>query len=1794
MLRNRWSGRLRVAGYSALALLMGLLGMGFQGALAVETPYSTAQMAAYPPNLKAVGGAPMMMLVASRDHTLFAPIFTDFEDLDGDGVMDTTYKPSFRYYGYFEQDKCYVFNSGATRFEPSVAASSNATTHVLSCGPGHGYWLGNFLNWTTMTRIDVIRKMLYGGYRVEDTEADTTLQMAPVSQDAHSFVKYYGGADVGSYTPFSNADLGGQGLTICNRGSSNVEAGAAAAVPRLRLAKGNFSLWATIPSSAVCRWTSEGGGYAFGAKTRAFFTKYGNFAAATDANGQPLQAHKTLVPSATDKLTAPGADADGELAVRVQPCVKSATLSLDSHCRLYPGSAGSPVYKPVGLLQDYGTSASPELASRVEFGLLTGSYDWNLRGGALRKNMGSLNDEIDLSSGRFCHHFGKATPPANCSDAGGVVKTFDNIRLYQIGNYNQSASDLGILPSTAPFVLPDQLKNGAYSSWGNPMSEMVVQALYYLANKNMQNAPIQDKGASRVVDQMVGLPVVTSVVDPFDDQATDGPSGLTRKALYGRSICRPTNVLAISSGSTNFDTDAADSTALGSLYDGFNTWTGKSAVAWTNQVGDNEGINSTIRSIGAVDAGFGLTPAPGNTWEMKSASCEAKFLTNLGQAAGVCPDAPGIKGSYLGAGAAYFANTHFIRTDAELAGAPATMPTYAGRAKTYAASLAGGTARIEVPVGQRTVVITPESAWDHNQSEIMPGAMLTFRAIGSEKVLSADGGVAKQSGSYVVTWNDTQFGGDYDMDMVGFLRWEVTPDPASAGNYLLDVYTDVLAHDAGAKGAYGFSIAGTGDRDALGSMDRRFLTHGSNDMARATDSACNTATVATTSSDYVLHCRFTNFGMMMVTDPIDFANHMERLDRYAWPSTATAIFDGAVATKVIDFYDVAATDKSKATSTTRTRFHVGGATDTATPTTLRDPLWYMAKYGSFDTGEATFARSSTALPDSPTAQGAGSNRNWDKLKNNGSACTGDACADGEPDGYFLARRPDLLEDRLRNLFEGLNKASNATVAVSSAQLVNGSLKYVAGYQDAGIERSGTVKAFALQPDDTFAADPNWTWNAGSKLAEVAPAMRQVITNGQSVDSSAAASPGPEVGVALRYDDLNALFHTSTVTTVTNADGTTTSTSNRSTVSDYLSALGGGTDAAAVSLSQSLIGFLRGSAAEESQLFISRGAGNRMGTIVNSSPWLQDPAAQARYSDSDFPSVGTPTVAMPSYAQFVIDRVANNKVLWVGSNDGLLHGFNALTGEPVLSYMPGTLASSLSTALSATRKEAMPLMDGSPYVGDVLIGSGVSGAEWKTYLFGSTGRGGRSVFALDVTNTGTATAAGGLTEAHAGDVFKWIFTAQDDSDLGYSLSDPVYHASSGQASPIVYLNNHKFAVLQPNGYGSSSGRGALFILFADGPGSSGQWSRITSANAAGNYVKLMAEEGTTGTGFTGATWVDLDNNGTADVLYSTDLKGRLWRFDVRSADPTEWGVAILNSDGLAKPLFQARSPAGVDLPITTAPVVTYPDYGGVMVSFGTGRAIDNGDFPNWSDVQRFFSVWDAGGYEGDRTSAPTPVTAADGTVTGVRALPSTSSMLHILLARNVDANGHGDGVVYRYTLAADGVTKVPVLTTDTAASFDPASQSGWYFEFPSAGEQLIFPPTARRTLITFTSTRPQNTTEASSSCTEKPMGTFYGINASTGQAVKSLLSVAALGSSQSSLGYGQVTDGLRVSPVSDRTGYKTSTNCPDGQVCTRPCQCNKGQVAIRLESNSGKSDACSCVDPTNLRLRWREIPGMRTK
>ena len=142
---------------------------------------------------------PLVMLVMERDHKLYYEAYNDASDLNGDGVLDVGYNPAIDYYGYFDSYKCYDYSSANSRFEP-VATTSNK-----KCS---GHWSGDFLNYLTMSRMDCLRKVLYGGYRSTDTDTETVLQRAYIPQDAHSWGKEYesiarDGYDIREYTPLA-------------------------------------------------------------------------------------------------------------------------------------------------------------------------------------------------------------------------------------------------------------------------------------------------------------------------------------------------------------------------------------------------------------------------------------------------------------------------------------------------------------------------------------------------------------------------------------------------------------------------------------------------------------------------------------------------------------------------------------------------------------------------------------------------------------------------------------------------------------------------------------------------------------------------------------------------------------------------------------------------------------------------------------------------------------------------------------------------------------------------------------------------------------------------------------------------------------------------------------------------------------------------------------------------------------------------------------------------------------------------------------------------------------------------------------------------------------------------------------------------------------------------------------------------------------------------------------------------------------------------------------------------------
>ena len=389
---------------------------------------------------------PMTMLVAGKDHKFFYEAYNDASDIGGaadggpDGKLDVRFTPTIVYYGIFDSTLCYEYSTADKRFNPKAIASALAT--CTATAP----WSGNWLNYVTTSRIDALRKVLYGGHREVDTASNTVLRRAYIPQDGHSWGKEYhststDGYNISQYTPFTVptannrriflGSLTGNAITNC---ATLKTCSDLPPLLRVRQEVGNSRVW---------DWAS---------KERPVLNdrlSSGNF------------------PNDT------GSEQNFE--VRVAVC----TPGFRAGCKLYPNGT----YKPVGLLHEYGENNS------MLFGLMTGSYDQNMSGGRLRKIISSFADEVDAQTGIFKYKM----PTAGLSP---IVESFDNLRIrgFNDGRVDQVYRNAWKIGSRAV--------QGDYPDWGNPIGEIMYEATRYFAGK--KSATPAFSGTS-TVDTAVGL-----------------------------------------------------------------------------------------------------------------------------------------------------------------------------------------------------------------------------------------------------------------------------------------------------------------------------------------------------------------------------------------------------------------------------------------------------------------------------------------------------------------------------------------------------------------------------------------------------------------------------------------------------------------------------------------------------------------------------------------------------------------------------------------------------------------------------------------------------------------------------------------------------------------------------------------------------------------------------------------------------------------------------------------------------------------------------------------------------------------------------------------------------------------------------------------------------------------------------------------------------------------------------------------------------------------------------------------
>lgn len=473
--------------------------------------------------------------------------------------------------------------------------------------------------------------------------------------------------------------------------------------------------------------------------------------------------------------------------------------------------------------------------------------------------------------------------------------------------------------------------------------------------------------------------------------------------------------------------------------------------------------------------------------------------------------------------------------------------------------------------------------------------------------------------------------------------------------------------------------------------------------------------------------------------------------------------------------------------------------------------------------------------------------------------------------YFSAKDPDELATAIRS---SLNKAAErelreAGVATAATVLEANNRKYVPKYKTA--LWSGDVEAFALDATGQTTAR---VWSAASKLPSWN--LRNIVTWDSGLSTPA--------GATFTYANL--------------------STGSRS-------ALGGAFNTA------TFVNFIRGDRSRESSEDL-RVRESILGDFINTTPVYAKDTVESSYLA--LPSLGS------SYALYVNGiKKTRHGTLYVGGNDGMLHGFKetrgaapAEDGKEIFAYVPravyGSLSNLASRTYGTTDNYHTYFVDGPLQEADVHVKApGAGSASWRNYLFGSTGAGARAVFALDITDP-TALSKSSV---------RWEISSADDSDLGHVL----YPIASG------VLQNGKWVAIFGNGYGSTAGEAKLFVVDVE----------------TGAIQKLRA--GTdTGTGLGGVRLL-LDSNGYIQNAYAGDLKGNLWKFEYDAAAPS--GFKVSNS---GNSLFVAADSGGVRQPIYQPPLLFNHSAGGKIVVFGTGRLITEAD-ADTTTIQAMYGVRD---------------------------------------------------------------------------------------------------------------------------------------------------------------------------------------------------------------------------------------------
>jgi type IV pilus assembly protein PilY1 len=608
------------------------------------------------------------------------------------------------------------------------------------------------------------------------------------------------------------------------------------------------------------------------------------------------------------------------------------------------------------------------------------------------------------------------------------------------------------------------------------------------------------------------------------------------------------------------------------------------------------------------------------------------------------------------------------------------------------------------------------------------------------------------------------------------------------------------------------------------------------------------------------------------------------------------------------------------------------------------------------------------------------------------------------------------------------------------------------------------------------------------------------------------------------------------------------------------------DAPGTTQTPSILSYLRGARNNELNpqgVGLYRFRDSVLGDIVDSSPtWVGPPISPYTATWTDLlHATGDSMVensGTQSYVQYVTAQQGRLNVVYVGGNDGFLHGFEAGStdgqgnliansttpndGKEVLAYMPGSTLYSLAnsttsancTVHTATQTQAQNIngvtpvigtsarcvdqslaianphyghnffVDATPGTGDLFYNDVNGNGVWHTWLVGGLGAGGAAIYALDITNPAPnpTASSNNFSEGNASNVVLGEWTSDRINAIGCSSTPAACGGNLGSTfgtPQIRRLHNGQWGVIFGNGFGSSTGDAGIYVMTI---------SFNTSGKLTPSFYYLSTGVAS-GNGIGYTTPVDLDGDHVTDYVYAGDLKGNVWRFDLTSTNPAQWAVATAPGGTTPAPLF--TSPSGQ--PISTQLLaVSSSATGGpqrLLIEFGTGRRIqitNAGAATYSSGSQAIYGVWDwnlsawnaMSSVQYASLGAVLPVATAAATTATATGLTSPFTIQSSnLTAQTFTIINAGSGSSAYATGVIEG-TNLPVCWKGSTACSSNNNKFGWSATLINGGEQVIFNPVYFQGSILVDTTVPSPSNYTPTSCSSTPDAGFtYALNVTNG-------------------------------------------------------------------------------------------------